>query len=65
LFDYTSGKLPQADEAVFPRAPWEPLAQPILELISPESFKDHLSSSHQFVLIQNWWKECFDFVFLE
>lgn len=25
-FGYASGKLPEADEAVFPRSPWEPLA---------------------------------------
>lgn len=48
-FDYSNGKLPQADEAVFPRSPWEPVAQARAELTSPESFKDHPSSPHQFI----------------
>lgn len=55
-------KLPEAHKAVFPRTPWEPLAQPRAQLISPESFKDNPFSPNQvYFLTESQWKEPFDF----
>jgi len=47
--DDANGKLPEADKAVFPGSPWEPLAQPRAELTAPESFRDDPSSPHRFI----------------
>lgn len=61
-FDCASGKPPEADKAVFPRTPWEPLAQPRAEFTSPKPFKDNPFSPNQFYfLTQSQWKEPFDF----